>query len=316
MSRITFACLALMIASTGFAWGQESSKAAPAGKKIVFLSGNKSHGYGAHEHYAGCSLLARKIEEAMPDYRCDIYKYEWPKVESAFDGADCIVMYADGGDGHPAIPRLDQVEALAKKGVGIVCIHYAVEFPKGPVGDKLVTLLGGYFEPHWSVNPHWTAKFEKFPDHPVSRGVKPFHIEDEWYFHMRFREGMKGVTPILSAVPTKDTISRPDGPHSGNPTVRVEVEKGLLQHVAWATERDDGGRSFGFTGGHDHWNWGNENFRKVVLNGIVWCAKGEVPKQGVEVKPVDLAQLKENQDYEQPKDYDWNRAKSRIDGEK
>jgi len=40
---------------------------------------------------------------------------------------------------------------------------------------------------NWSVNPHWTAKYEKFPDHPISRGVKPFEINDEWYYHMRFR---------------------------------------------------------------------------------------------------------------------------------
>ena len=52
--------------------------------------------------------------------------------------------------------------------------------------------------------------------------------------------------------------------------------------MAWAAEREGGGRGFGFTGGHDHWNWGDPNFRKVVLNAIVWCAHGEVPKDGVE----------------------------------
>ena len=36
-------------------------------------------------------------------------------------------------------------------------------------------------------------------------------IYDEWYFHMRFRDGMKGVLPILSAVPPASTMSRPDG---------------------------------------------------------------------------------------------------------
>ena len=39
----------------------------------------------------------------------------------------------------------------------------------------------------------------------------------------------------------------------------------------------------GFTGGHFHDNWGNENFRKVVLNAIVWVAKGDVPPQGIPV---------------------------------
>ncbi|MEZ6120456.1 MAG: hypothetical protein R3C28_28315 [Pirellulaceae bacterium] len=76
-------------------------------------------------------------------------------------------------------------------------------------------------------------------------------------------------------------MSRPDGPHSGNPAVRAAVAKGLPQHVAWVVEREDGGRGFGFTGGHVHWNWGDPNFRKVVLNALVWISKSEVPANGV-----------------------------------
>ena len=52
----------------------------------------------------------------------------------------------------------------------------------------------------------------------------------------------------------------------------------------------DGGRGFGFTGGHFHDNWGNDNYRKVVLNALLWTAKAEVPAEGVEsaVAPDDL----------------------------
>ena len=49
----------------------------------------------------------------------------------------------------------------------------------------------------------------------------------------------------------------------------------------WAVERPDGGRSFSFTGGHRHVNWGNENFRKVVVNALLWIAKADVPEGGV-----------------------------------
>ena len=59
------------------------------------------------------------------------------------------------------------------------------------------------------------------------------------------------------------------------------VAKGESQAVAWAVERADGGRGFGFTGGHYHKNWGDDNFRKVVLNAILWVAKVEVPANGV-----------------------------------
>jgi putative membrane-bound dehydrogenase-like protein len=277
-----------------------SAQDAKAKKKIVFMAGARSHGYGAHEHYAGCVLLAKALQNGVPGVETVVYRDGWPADENAFDGADCLVMYCDGGGGHPVNRHLEQVDALAKKGVGIVCIHYGVEVPKGPSGEKFLDWIGGYFEPFWSVNPHWTANYTKFPEHPITRGVKPFEINDEWYYHMRFREGMNGVTPILSALPPASTLSRPDGAHSGNPDVRKAVAAGEAQHMAWACEREDGGRGFGFTGGHDHWNWGHPEFRKLVLNAILWCAKGEVPEGGVEDKPVKFDQLLENQDFPKP----------------
>jgi hypothetical protein len=100
---------------------------------------------------------------------------------------------------------------------------------------------------------------------------------------MRFQPEMKGVTPILSALPPESTLERPDGPHSNNPHVRKAVlENKELQHVMWVYERPDGGRGFGFTGGHSHSFWGNPDFLKVVLNAIVWTAGVEVPAEGVD----------------------------------
>lgn len=288
----------------------ESILLAQTTKKILFLAGKPSHGYGAHEHHAGCLILAKSIEQAMPGYKCEIYRNQWPTDASIFEGVDTIVMYCDGGGGHLVMPKLAECDALAKKGIGIVCIHYGVEVPKGEAGVKFVDWIGGYFEPHWSVNPHWNAKFEKFPDHPITRGVQPFESDDEWYYHMRFREGMKDVTPILTAIPPASTLSRPDGPHSGNPDVRKTA--GQPQHVAWACERPDGGRGFGFTGGHNHWNWGNENFRKIVLNAIVWTAKGDVPEKGVGDSPVTLEDLEKNQDYPKPKEFDLEDIKKHF----
>ncbi len=249
-------------------------------KKIVMLAGTQSHGPGDHEFNAGVMLL-KKCLDSTPGVQAELYKGGWPKDPSAFDNADAVMFYADGGGGHPAIQgdRMKVVDELAKKGVGIACLHYAVEVPKERGGAEFLDWLGGYFETHWSVNPHWTANFDKLPAHPITRGVKPFEINDEWYYHMRFREGMERVTPILTAVPPASTLERPDGPHSGNPAVRAE--KGKPQHVAWAVEREGGGRGFGFTGGHFHRNWKDDNFRKLVLNSLLWVAHADVPKEGV-----------------------------------
>lgn len=281
-------------------------------KKVLFIAGRPSHGYGSHEHNAGCNLLARSLKQGMPDWEVDVVHNGWPQDSSVFDKVDCIVMYSDGGGGHMVIPHLKQVDELAKKGVGVVAIHYAVEIPKDKGGPEFLDWMGGYFEAHWSVNPHWVAKFEKLPEHPIANGVKPFATDDEWYYHMRFREGMKGVTPILTAMPPKETLNRGDGAHSGNPHVRQAVlERKEAQHVAWASENEGGGRGFGVTGGHNHWNWGHDDFRKVVLNAIVWCAKGEVPKDGVNDKAVSVKDLIEGQDEPIPANLDREQLKKK-----
>ena len=270
-------------------------------KKVAFVAGKPSHGYFSHEHNAGCLLLAKHLKAAMPSYTVDVQRNGWPpNPDEFFADADAIVMYCDGGGRHMALDHLSDVDALNRGGVGVVCIHYAVEVPKDRAGKEFLDWLGGYFETHWSVNPHWTADFQSLPDHPIARGVSPFAIEDEWYFHMRFRERMENVTPILSAVAPEHTMSRKNGPHSGNPHVRKAVAAGEPQHVAWASDQPGRGRGFGFTGGHFHRNWGDDNFRKLVLNAITWATGDDVPAGGVQVSTVSQSELEENQDYPKP----------------
>ena len=270
-------------------------------KKAIFIAGRRSHGYGSHEHNAGCLLLAKYLRDNMPGYETEVFQNGWPAdgLES-LDGADTIIVYCDGGGGHLLNKHIDEFNAVMEQGVGLVCIHYGVEVPKGKSGDAFLNWIGGYFETHWSVNPHWVAEFKTLPDHPVAQGVKPFSVNDEWYFHMRFRPELEGVTPILSAHPPESTMKRSDGPHSGNPHVRAAMARGDIQHVAWASERPNGGRGFGFTGGHFHWNWGDDNFRKVVLNAIVWTAGDDVPENGVGGTPPTRQDLEANQDFPKP----------------
>jgi type 1 glutamine amidotransferase len=262
-----------------------------ADKQIVFVAGKPSHGPGAHEHNAGVQLLENCLKN-IPGVKTKIHLNGWPEDDKFFDGADAVILYMDGGPSHPLLQedRLEKLAARMQKGVGLGCIHYAVEPTKEKGQDEFLKWIGGAFEANWSVNPHWTADFKTLPEHAITRGVKPFSINDEWYFHMRFREGMKGVTPILTAIPTDDTMSRPDGPHEGNPTVREEVKNHVPQTVMWAAEREGGGRGFGFTGAHVHNNWGDPNFRKLVLNAILWTANVVVPKFGVncQVKDEDM----------------------------
>jgi type 1 glutamine amidotransferase len=210
----------------------------------------------------------------------------WPKNPKTFEGAKTVVFYMDGGGGHPIIQKEHReiVQKLMDQGVGFVNLHYAVEYPKSQ-SDHIFNWLGGYYETGFSTNPHWKADFKSMPEHAVTRGVKPFSIQDEWYYNIRFAPESKKVTPILKATP-------PDA------TRRTEAAKqfpGREEIVAWTFDRDNGGRSFGFTGGHFHRNWGDENFRRLVTNAILWTAKLEVPKEGAKVE-LDPAELNKNLD--------------------
>lgn len=270
--------------------------ASAADKKIVLCAGARSHAAREHEFRAGCLLLARCLD-AVPGFKTVVASNGWPADVTVFDDAAAVILYADGGAGHPAIKpeRLKLLNSLAAKGVGIGAVHYGVEVPAGEPGFAMLNWTGGYFEMFWSVNPTWEATFPTLADHPITRGVKPFQIRDEWYYHMRFAPNMEGVTPILSALPPKSTLDRPDGPHSGNPFVRAAVKRGEAQHLMWAFERKGGGRGFGFTGAHYHDNWAEPNFRKLVLNAVLWIAGSEIPTAGVEC-PVSKADLDLNLD--------------------
>ena len=258
-----------------------AGSAIAADKKIVFLAGPDSHGKGEHSHLAGCLLLQEHLKN-VAGVTTVVCTDAWPeKPAETFAGASAVVIYADGGGGHPLLKddRLKTMGDLMDKGVGLVCLHWAVEAtPRGL--PSLVQWLGGGYELNWSVNPMWTSEFKQLPEHPVTRGVKPFTVTDECYFHLRFTEGMKGVTPILTAVAPPETMSRPDGPYEGNPAARESVKRGDAQTIAWAYERPTGGRGFGYTGGHYHNNWNDPNLLRLMLNAILWTAKAEVPAEG------------------------------------
>ncbi|MDP3071529.1 MAG: ThuA domain-containing protein [Opitutaceae bacterium] len=266
-----------------------------ADKKIVLIAGKPSHPSGMHEFRAGCLLLQQSMA-GVRGVKLEVHDNGWPASDAAFEGAAAVVIYADGGGRHPAVQenRKALLDSLAKKGVGLGFMHYGVEVLKDNGGPEFINWIGGYYENSWSCNPMWAPEYKEFPAHPVARGVKPFSNHDEWYFNMRWTEGQKGVTPILTAKPS-DQVR--DGPyvHPKGPYPHIQAAKGRTETMMWVMERPDGGRGFGFTGGHTHAHWGDDNQRKVVLNAMLWIAQAEVPKNGVESK-VTPAQLAANLD--------------------
>jgi hypothetical protein len=278
LSRRTFLGTAA-IAATGLRPSFVSAKDKP--KKLVMIAGTQSHGPGDHEFNAGVRLLDKCLT-GFDGLETVVFLNGYPKDDSSLDTADAIVCYADGGDKHPLVreKHLERIGKLTAKGVGLMCMHYGVEVPKDLGGPEFKEWIGGYYESGYSCNPMWSPEFKEFPQHSICNGVKPFSIRDEWYFNMRFRDDTKGVTPILSAVPS-DKVR--DGPYVApkGPYKHIQAAKGRSEAMMWAIERKDGGRGCGFTGGHTHRNWKDDNFRKVVLNALVWLCKLEVPTDGV-----------------------------------
>ena len=265
-------------------------------KKVVFISGKPSHGRMKHEHRAGNMILAKRLNEAgLPVEAVVLEDIGYPKDESVLEDASTIVIFCTGHGGHVLNPKLKEFDALMKKGIGVIMIHWATEAVSGAPGDKFLEWMGGFCDLNWSVNPHWKPNF-KPRKHPIWNGVQPFSVDDEWYYHMRFVEDRTGLTPILSDVPSMETLKRPDGMRSGNPSVRKAVANGESQHVAWAYERPQGGRGFGFTGGHNHVSWQDDNYRKIMLNAILWTAGMEVPENGVDSLSPDDAEIESNLD--------------------
>ncbi|HAM73735.1 MAG TPA: hypothetical protein DCM86_19035 [Verrucomicrobiales bacterium] len=255
---------------------------APRERTLILIAGRPSHGPLDHEFRAGC-LLLQKCLAATPHLHVEVHTNGWINTPNALDKADGVLIYADGGGGHPAIQadHLQILSGLASRGVGLGFAHYGVEFPSTNGGPQMLEWTGGYYEHLWSVNPMWTPNFTNFPYHAVTRGVQPFAVNDEWYFNMRWRsKDMRYVTPILVAKPS-DQVRGGPYVYPPGPYEHIKAASGRDETMMWICDHNGGGRGFGFTGGHRHLNWGNDNFRKVVLNALLWITHVDVPKGGV-----------------------------------
>lgn len=264
-------------------------------KKIVLVAGAPSHGPGEHEFNAGVKLFKKCLDENPTKlYAANYHDAGWPEDPTAFDNADAVVLYMDGWLKHAINGHLKEASELSDRGVGMMFMHYAVHAKKDDVGPQFLKFIGGYYETDWSTNPHWTADLNLNTSHPICNGVQATSITDEWYFNMRFRPGMEGVTQILSSTPTDEKITvHRRGSKWWNENAENAMNK--PQILMWAAERKTGGRGVGFTGGHHHKNWANDQQRKVVLNAFHWVAGLDVPSQGFD-STLNEADMKANLD--------------------
>jgi type 1 glutamine amidotransferase len=235
--------------------------------KVAFIAGKKSHGPGEHEYKKSLELLSKALSERVEFIDTRVHFDGWPTDEETLKDADTIVVFSDGSDrdekNHPLVQpyRRQFLQKQIDRGAGLVALHYAVFVPGEPAGRQFLEWIGGYFDYETgSGDNKWYSKIETrdfkvfpaTPEHPICQGVKPFEIEEEFYFNMRFPEMKNALTPIVTLDPEK---------------------KDWEKVVGWAIERPKGGRGFGYTGGHFLKNFEDPNVQRLLLNAILWTAK-------------------------------------------
>lgn len=238
--------------------------------KIVLIAGSPSNKPGQHEYFAGCALLMEWLK-AVPGIAPVLVADGWPENEAVLDGARAVLLFMDGGIKLPFLEegRWKRMQALADSGTGLVVLHQGIDCPADRA-EAFKQWFGAAFQPDIGCRGHWDVQFVSVPSHPITRGMQPFELlKDGWLYNLHFAS--QGVTPVL-ACPM---------PENSRKTADAKAHAGRDETVAWAYERPNGGRSFGFTGCDLHANWADANQRRLVLNGLLWSAKIEVPEGGV-----------------------------------
>jgi type 1 glutamine amidotransferase len=157
--------------------------------------------------------------------------------------------------------RLTAFQACAKRKAGLSVLHWGMGTKDAKNIEPFVALFGGcHGGPDRKYKVLETEAFAaKAKQHPIQNGLGKFKTRDEFYYTLKFPKS--GSLPILQA--------------------RID---GADQTVAWAYERGDGGRSFGFSGLHFHENWQLPEYRRLVVQGVLWTMDVPIPKNGINVK--------------------------------
>jgi hypothetical protein len=210
---------------------------------------------------------------------------EWPSDEEKLANAQTVVFIGDifPPERMPDPGKIkDRLAKMMDRGCGIVCVHYATGLRASMVsadGDHpLLRWLGGYFATgcphHRSIARVCTATLcPEDIEHPILHGWKQFTFDDEPYWNNYFGKNgpQDNVTSLVYSMLPADAPKK--------------------ETIAWAVDREDGGRGVGIVVPHYYRNWRIDDLRTLVLNSIVWTAKVEVPNEGVKSSLPDIARF-------------------------
>jgi type 1 glutamine amidotransferase len=191
--------------------------------------------------------------------------------------AHCIVVISDGRDGtvcgeeasHLASnQRIQQIKQAMARGTGLVPIHFAT-FAAEKDLETVKEWQGACFQWERNNKRDWLSKITwakgmldfATTNHEILNGVDGPALHEEYYHNLSFH-------PL--AVPLIKIRALPG-------------ETDLEKTVAWAIEREDGGRGFGTTMAHSLDSLRHAGLRTLLLNGISWAAGIKIPSEGLKV---------------------------------
>lgn len=266
-----------------------AAQAAEGTKNLVLIGGPKSHGVGEHDFPNGVALLEEFLNSALQmqnvqDIAVAVHSQNWPSDPAALDNAATIILYFNGiHAGMTSHPLSDaehraQFEKAMDRGAGLVALHQAWTVPPDDRTIKLQRWLGA--ARHGRVDRTFEKVRFKIRPHAVTRGVGELELYDEFYPTFRFIADRHAIAPLLIGnVHIQFRDSQP-----------VTFDRAVERVQAWAFERNDGGRAFGFTGLHFLSSLDEPQLRRLLLNAIFWTAKIDVPHGGVRTAaPTDAA---------------------------
>jgi cyclophilin family peptidyl-prolyl cis-trans isomerase/type 1 glutamine amidotransferase len=234
-------------------------------QRLLLLGcGPDGHPFATHEYANGLAVLAACLKD-VPNLEVITLRTDgpWKEGPELIDRADGVVLFLSEGARWVSddAKRLRALRALAKRGGGLVALHWAMGTREaGPV-QAFVDLFGGcHGGPDRKYKILETKVAVASPKHPIARGLSDFTVKEEFYYQLKFAKKEGNLTPLL----------------------RVKID-GEEHTVAWAYERGSGSRSFGFSGLHYHDNWKLPAYRRLVTQAVLWTLGQEIPEAGVKV---------------------------------
>lgn len=256
--------VAVAVSTALFAAGAEP---APRKRLLLLAQGPDGHPPATHEYVAGQRAMAHLLRdlpglELVPQMANEPWR-EGPEELAKADGA--FLFLSEGAQWLAAEPRRQEAFArLAQRGGGLSALHWAT-------GTRAALPIAGFVKLFGACHGGPDRKYQVLEtqlhvataQHPICTGLADFRVKDEFYYRLK--------------------RAAADEPRSALASLLEAEIDGERHMVAWAWQRPDGGRSFGFTGLHFHANWERAEYRRLLAQGVLWTLNLPIPAQGLPV---------------------------------